>query len=1299
LSGGRSGPVRASLGLLYGLLLLMPGLLLARALQGEGTEPPAGDARSPTHITADRFIDRLVDGEPITYLIGNVVIDRDTVVAYSDTALYYREREVYELRGHVRLRQQQTTLTARRGIFRRQSNEADFHGDVRVEEEGAIGTARSGYSRRQGEIMRLVGNARLVTPEYTVFADTISRDRSTGVGEASGNVRIVDPLAHNLVTGQHALFYPDRGTARVDRQPELTSRERGQETFLARSGVMQFYREGQQVVMIDSVRIRQGLTSATSDTALAFGRERLLLRGAPQVHYAGQSTMIGNEIEFLYHQGELRRILLRGAARMEDATPESLAAHYAGLPSLDVLNGDTIIVEVAGGEVQRSTVLGRAQSVYVPTDVTDEIAFNEVSGDTIVLNFHAGRVRRVQVSSNMSGDYTFARISQMKPESPADSTAAGAAADTAASAADSTAAGAAADTLKAAPSPAIGPRTERGAPPDTLPADPAASSSPMARAGPLPLAGAVPDSGAAEHGAGPAHEVLDFTAGAEKVIYSGHEVVFHLAENKIEITGEAVLKYGTLLLTAHHVVLDTESREVYADGEPLLEDKEQKIAGERMGYNFAYKTGAVLDGVTTFEQNFYEGKEIKRFPDGTLKIRSGRMTACDLAEPHYHFWSNEMKIQLNDKVVARPVVLKIGRVPVFALPYYFKSLKSGRRSGILFPNFNFGWSSRTGRYIRDFGYYWATNDYTDFTFEGDYNERQEFTYRISNRYVKRYAFDGRLAYSRRLELADGGSSQWQLFWAHQQPKLLDAYRFDIKAEMSSPRLTTNNLTRDVGRDIVPGQLHTTATVQRSWSSVSSTLNLTRDEYPGAADENPVTNERLYTQTLPRLSLSFRERSILPPLPAGREGSFVGEVLRHTTISHNYNVSASRTKYETLSQRRYDASGSASLRIEPPRVWILNVGTGLSASQNWQRADTTGQRTYLLPDSTYSTRQVDGSFEQTSPSLSVNSHLGTVLYGVFPLRLGRLQAVRHTFDFAVSHSYRPQLGSKQRRQESYGFSLRNRFDIKYLAGAPTDSLPQVKKLDGLLDWSVRTSYNPQVTNGRYWSNLSSSLSIRPGQSQNLNFKVDNTIDPYAWRILSTRFSYGLNVRGRLDLGGGAVEEEKPRRTALDRLGGPADTLAVAEGLVDEGEFLGTGTNPEEEGAFAGYERPLAKPGEDPTEGGRFIPWNASLNFSFNRDSVNNTNSARGNLSLNTNLSRNWQLSYRASFDFVSGTTLSQYYTLTRDLHCWRMEFTRSIYTNDQEFGFRLYLISIPSIKVTRGKQDLLGTASQFSGGIF
>ena len=117
----------------------------------------------------------------------------------------------------------------------------------------------------------------------------------------------------------------------------------------------------------------------------------------------------------------------------------------------------------------------------------------------------------------------------------------------------------------------------------------------------------------------------------------------------------------------------------------------------------------------------------------------------------------------------------------------------------------------------------------------------------------------------------------------------------------------------------------------------------------------------------------------------------------------------------------------------------------------------------------------------------------------------------------------------------------------------------------------------------------------------------------------------------------------------------------------------------------------------------MPWNASLSLSYNRNNDRGTSSARSNLTLSSAISRHWDFSYRASFDLDEGAVINQSWSLNRDLHCWRLEFTRTDYgRGDLQFGFRLYLKSIPSIKVTRGNEDDLGGLSglgQFGGGIF
>ncbi|MFN2370576.1 MAG: hypothetical protein ABR506_05395, partial [Candidatus Krumholzibacteriia bacterium] len=79
-----------------------------------------------------------------------------------------------------------------------------------------------------------------------------------------------------------------------------------------------------------------------------------------------------------------------------------------------------------------------------------------------------------------------------------------------------------------------------------------------------------------------------------------------------------------------------------------------------------------------------------------------------------------------------------------------------------------------------------------------------------------------------------------------------------------------------------------------------------------------------------------------------------------------------------------------------------------------------------------------------------------------------------------------------------------------------------------------------------------------------------------------------------------------------------------------------------------------------------------------------------VNFSANLTRDWEFRYNASFDLVAGSTVRQQFSLNRDLHCWRLEFNRTVSDVDSSFGFRLYLISIPDLKFTRGREDYMGS---------
>lgn len=1278
---------------------LAPPLTAALALLvvvGAGRFPADAAERPRSRLVADRFVDRFVDDERITYMYGNVFIDRDTVTAACDTAVVYRDRERYDLFGSVRLTNLGSVLTCRRGIYLRLLGSGDFYGDVRVVEGEVVGTGREGEFRRGGRDLRLIGDALLVTPEYSVRADTIYRDRETLKGEAFGHVRIMEPGAANLVTGDHAIFLAETDVAEVDRNPVLTSREQSGGPLVSTAGRMRFFRGEDRVVMTDSVRIRQGLMHAVADTAVALGRQRLLLTGEPMVDQGATSVMRGESIEFFYREGVLQRIIILGEARMEDSAPDSLAGLFRGVPAVDVLEGDSISVEFEAGEIRRSVVVGNARSRYTPLDLEDEVATNDVSGDTIVLHFRESKVQRVDVRGNTRGTYRFARVGDMYDRRDRSRRLADLLADSVAARVDT--AGAFPDSATLAVR-----DEERLARADSL-ARELGLDLPLpdgTRTGtPDSLLAAALDSLAAA-GLDTSRSVLDFLGAAEDVEYSGHSLSFGMREKKIDIEGDGRLEYGTMTLTARRIKLDTDERELYAEGDPLVEDAET-IAGDRMGYNFRHKTGAVDGGVTSFDDFYYVGDEINRFEDTTLKIRSGRMTSCDLEEPHYHFWADRMKMRMEDKVVAAPVVMHVGRVPIFALPFYYKSLKQGRQSGILFPNFDFGWSSREGRYIRDFGYYWATNEYMDLMFEADYNERQDLGWRVRHRYNKRYAFNGDVNYSRKIGLGPGDDTkEWRLVAKHSQPKLFDDYRFSASVELASQTLSSNDLGGSVRRDIVSGQQKTDASISRNWSWGSTSLNANRREFTNAEDDDPATDNTLYNMTLPALNLGFRDITLLPQRRGGGTGSFLGELGRNTYFKQSYRARVDERGGELVDTRRIDASGNWSLTVRPPRLGFLNISGGASASQAWSRTDSTGRFWIEDTDTTGHYEEIDSFVEKTTPSLNFNASANSTLYGLFPVNLGRLRTIRHTLRLSAGWTVRPALPGHQLHSSNFNFGIGNRFDVKYLSAGP-DTARTEKKLDGLVDWDLSTSYNPRAEPDLRWSDINSRLAVRPGQARYLQLKVSNRIDARKLALKSTSFDYGLSFNGRLDVGDVAPPTESARNAAIERLGptaaaAPPDTLLdpdaalLAEFDAEQGFERGMG---EQESVYDRYDRRrMPQDTKDPTEGGRYIPFDVgtSMRFSYRNRTATSpaTKTASANFNLSANLTRNWEFRYQASFDLVEDAVVRQQYSLNRDLHFWRLEFTRTISAVDSSFGFRLYLRAIPDLKFTRGRDSFGG----------
>lgn len=197
---------------------------------------------------------------------------------------------------------------------------------------------------------------------------------------------------------------------------------------------------------------------------------------------------------------------------------------------------------------------------------------------------------------------------------------------------------------------------------------------------------------------------------------------FAADSGRLELIGNPSLRRKGQSMRSDSLLVYTEPTSIVCGyGKPVLESTEgDPVESDQVCYNVERRIGVAVGARTQFSQNgtwFVHGHELYTSGDDRVYGADAEFTSCDLDEPHYHFAAKSVKIVHDEILVARDVTLRFRDVPVFWLPFMVQSMKKGRRSGLLTPDFSLTDVVRTSsglrREITNLGYYWAINDYMD----------------------------------------------------------------------------------------------------------------------------------------------------------------------------------------------------------------------------------------------------------------------------------------------------------------------------------------------------------------------------------------------------------------------------------------------------------------------------------------------------------------------------------------------------------------------------------------------------------
>lgn len=1089
-----------------------------------------------------------------------------------------------------------------------------LRGRVKMRDRGVLVDCDEAIFFRLTERAWLFGNVVVVDSSTTLEADTLFYDKRLLVSEAFGNVTFTDADEGIRLTGKHGYYFRNEGKGVIDVLPRLTIDPGSAEPTRVDSDTMVFYPDARVAKAHGRVKIIKGDTVTQCDSAVVFdGRRQAELYGKPLAKQ-GRVSMQGDRMIMDYDDERISAIRIVGQARITETPRDSLVV---GRDSW--VRGDSMILYLRENALDSLRVAGDAESDYYP-ESAGRVEQNYARGDSMFFLFENDSLSYVRIEGQASGAYRYVNL---RP-------------------------GETGDSLRAARDTSLA--------------------------------------------------YVSFSQKAGRVEYAGETIEYYARIRELVLSENAKVDYQGKTLLGKDITYCADLELLDARGSPVLIEGADRLHGARMDYDLGEETGLVREGATKFMEGYYNGQTIAKVGDDVLKVWNSTYTTCDLKVPHYHIASNRMKVYLDDKVVTGPVVLYIGETPLAALPFFAQNIRRGRRSGILRPDFEFGFTNQNDRFIRNVGYYWATNDYTDFTFIGDFNENRSFRFHIDNRYRRRYAFDGSVNFSFYRDLANY-LNQWVFTGQHSQP-LGEKAAFSARLHfVSSDQAAKAVNDIDQVEDVVDRRIESTASLRKSWNSVGFSASGRRTqilEVTNPATVRVSTELPNVTLSIPSRSLYFGERS-----KAGYESTFE-KVLGAIRVSPG--LSGNRRTEERLYDQTETITANASLGASAPfKLRFVSLSPQLSVSDAYKRVSQDVWRTIVVdttktPPDTTIIRPIRTSENQVNVSTGVSA--STNLYGTFSPTVGALRGIRHTLSPSATYSYTPAIQGRPSRS-SVSFTLRNAVDLKVARGGGAagqrpeeeqsagrletksggvdesedggeagaevsggeagdedeggEAEEKVTKLSGVLLWSLSTSLAQDSRTREYtWSRISSLVNFRVFGT---NISVNQTIDPYEWKVLNTSLTSSLNLRGTHPFGRGTGRAERELNVAA------SDTLGQAPRL-----------------------EPGPAKGLDDDKG---LPWDLTASISYSQSAGFDQASSTLNLGGSVEITRGWKLNYRTTYNVIDRDFLGDYYSITRDLHCWEMSFSRQKLGDRWEFYFRIAIKTHPEIYAEEGSRGLGG----------
>lgn len=383
--------------------------LKGKVINGQNVREVIGNVvitQEDVKITCNKAVQYIAENN--ADLIGNVIITQDSVIIKTERGKYFGVANIAFSDSAVHLNNGELDLKADIGNYNLDTKVANFFGNVNFRDSLTNLFSQKLTYKKDIEKVIAVGSVIVTDTASTIKADSLIHLRNTKLSEGYGNI-IIESMENNLTIFGDTLFDDkQQNFSRITGDPFLTQIEKlndgTYDTLFIKSKILESRNDNSEsLYAIDSVKIIRGSFFSDNDFTIydRLMEQITILRQEDKsspVLWFENSQIVGDSVFINLDSSKISSIEIFSDAIIfsQDSTYEF---------RFDQMSGDSIRLSFSNGRLSQTKVNGNVLSIYYMYEEKEPNGLLKSSANEITINFENNKVNEVKMYGSPISEY------------------------------------------------------------------------------------------------------------------------------------------------------------------------------------------------------------------------------------------------------------------------------------------------------------------------------------------------------------------------------------------------------------------------------------------------------------------------------------------------------------------------------------------------------------------------------------------------------------------------------------------------------------------------------------------------------------------------------------------------------------------------------------------------------------------------------------------------------------------------------------------------------------------------------